>query len=119
MTHISALILAYFFLALAIIGVFVPVLPTVPFLLVSAWFSARCSERLHSWLYEHPKFGSILINWEEQGAVSRNSKIAAVLMISLSWVYLFHQLSNTWMLAGITCILLTVSVYLVSRPEPR
>jgi uncharacterized membrane protein YbaN (DUF454 family) len=48
------LILAYFFLALAIAGIFLPGLPTVPFLLLTAWFAARGSERLHRWLYAHP-----------------------------------------------------------------
>ncbi|MBI3712701.1 MAG: YbaN family protein [Burkholderiales bacterium] len=41
---------AYFFLALGIIGIFVPGLPTVPFLLLTAWCASRRSKRLHRWL---------------------------------------------------------------------
>lgn len=81
MTRVIFLILAYFFLAMAIIGIIIPGLPTVPFLLLAAWFSVKGSERLHKWLYEHPKFGHHLVNWKQQGAVSRRSKVSAVVML--------------------------------------
>ncbi len=57
---VVALLLAYMFLGLAVIGIFLPGLPTVPFLLLAAWFSAKGSERLHNWLDAHPKFGKLL-----------------------------------------------------------
>ncbi|PVV14857.1 MAG: hypothetical protein B6D77_02735 [gamma proteobacterium symbiont of Ctena orbiculata] len=119
MTRIIALLLAYLFLALALIGIFLPGLPTVPFLLLAAWFSAKGSQRLHKWLYEHPKFGSILINWEQQKAISRGSKIIAILMLCGSWFILYHYMISVWMFAGITAIFLVVSVYLITRPEPH
>lgn len=50
MPRYLALVLAYVCLALAFIGVALPGLPTVPFLLLAAWFSARGSTRLHAWL---------------------------------------------------------------------
>ena len=43
--------------------------------LVAAWFAAKGSERLHAWLYAHPHFGQLLIDWEQQKAVSRKSKV--------------------------------------------
>ena len=119
MARIVFLLGAYFFVALAIIGVFLPGFPTVPFLILAAWFSAKGSERLHKWLYEHPKFGSTLINWEQEGAISRKSKIIAILMIFGSWVFLFYSIENSWFFAAITGVLLVVSLYLISRPEPE
>jgi uncharacterized membrane protein YbaN (DUF454 family) len=119
MTRFVALILAYFFLALAVVGVFLPGIPTVPFLLLTAWFSARGSQRLHRWLYEHPHLGQLLIDWENQGAISRTSKVVAVLMLIASWVLMYLRLSNTWALAGITILFIVIAVYLVSRPEPH
>lgn len=118
MTRMAALFFAYLFLALAIVGVFVPGLPTVPFLILTAWFAARGSEKLHSWLYAHPHLGRLLIDWEQRGAVSRSSKVLAVLMLSISWIVLYHRLDNIWGLSVITLLFLAISTFLISRPEP-
>ena len=119
MGRLVALILAYFFLALAIVGMFLPGLPTVPFLLLTAWFAARGSDRLHNWLYAHPHLGKLLIDWEQQGAVSRTSKVIAVLMLIASWVIMYHRLNNVWGLVGIAVLFVAIATYLVSRPEPN
>ncbi len=119
MTRLFALLLAYFFLALAIIGVFLPGLPTVPFLLLTAWFSARGSKRLHNWLYEHPHLGKLLIDWEQHGAVARTSKVVAIVFLSFSWVLMYHRISNMWVLSAITVLFMSIAIYLISRPEPH
>lgn len=119
MTRLIALVLAYFFLALAMVGVFLPGLPTVPFLLLTAWFAARGSERLHRWLYAHPHFGKLLIDWEQQRAISRKSKLLAVVMLMVSWAVMFYRLDNLWVLAGIALLFLAIAGFLVSRPEPK
>ncbi len=117
--RLVALILAYLFLALAIVGVFLPGIPTVPFLLLTAWFSAKGSERLHRWLYEHPHLGKLLIDWERQGAISRTGKMVAMLMLIASWVVMYHRLNNVWALAAIATLFIVIASYLVSRPEPH
>ena len=119
MARLAALILAYFFLALAIVGVFLPGLPTVPFLLLTAWFAARGSDRLHSWLYAHPHLGKLLIDWEQQKAVSRTSKVIAVFMLMASWAVMYHRIDDVWLLAGIAVLFVVIAAYLLSRPEPK
>ncbi|MCB1705031.1 MAG: YbaN family protein [Halioglobus sp.] len=119
MTRIAALVLAYFFLALALVGVVLPGVPTVPFLLLAAWFAGKGSERLHRWLYQHPHFGKLLIDWETQRAISRNSKVVAVLMLVASWIAMWYRLENHWVLAAITALFIALVVFLVSRPEPQ
>ena len=118
MTRLAALILAYFFLALAIVGILLPGLPTVPFLLLTAWFAARGSDRLHSWLYSHPHLGKLLIDWEQQRAVSRTSKIIAVLMLIVSWAVMYHRIDNVWVLVGSAILFALIATYLLGRPEP-
>ena len=115
----TCLILAYLFLVLAVIGVVLPGLPTVPFLLLTAWFVARGSERLHRWLYEHPKLGKLLIDWEQQGAVSRASKVTAVILLMVSWVLMYMRIDNSWLMAGLVVLFLGIIVFLLTRPEPR
>jgi len=118
MTRFIALILAYFFLALAIIGVFLPGLPTVPFLLLTAWFAARGSDRLHRWLYAHPYLGKMLNDWENERAIPRTSKIVAVIMMMISWGFFYYRSSATWLLIGMAILFIIVSSYLITRPEP-
>lgn len=117
MGRLVALTLACFFIALAIVGVFLPGLPTVPFLLLAAWFAARGSDRLHRWLYAHPHFGKLLIDWEQEGAISRKSKVIAVLMLITSWIVMYHHISNVWGLVGSAFLFLVIATFLISRPE--
>lgn len=119
MTRYVALILAVFFLALAIVGVVLPGVPTVPFLLLAAWFAARGSDRLHRWLLAHPRFGKMLADWQTQRAIPRSSKVVAVLMMGISWVVMYRRLDSTWGLVAVTVVLVAVAAWLVSRPEPR
>jgi uncharacterized membrane protein YbaN (DUF454 family) len=119
MKKIMSLGMAYFFLGLGMIGVFIPLLPTVPFLLLSAWFAVRGSDDLHQWLLNHPRFGDMLREWEEHGAMSRKSKIMAVSMIILSWVIMYLLAINPWVLGLLVLLFVIVSVYIMTRPEPR
>lgn len=119
MTRFVFLICAYFFLVLAVIGVLVPGIPTVPFLLLTAWFSARGSERLHRWLYEHRYFGKLLIDWETQGAISRRTKVVTVAMLMVSWIVMYRQVDAGWILAVVTVLFVVFIAFLVSRPEPQ
>ncbi|MEM7400429.1 MAG: YbaN family protein [Pseudomonadota bacterium] len=119
MTRLVALILAYFFLILALIGILLPGLPTVPFLLLAAWFSAKGSQRLHRWLYEHPYLGKLLIDWEQHGAISRSSKVIAFLLLTLSWVIMYQRIDNIWLIAFMSILFIVILAFLISRPEPQ
>lgn len=113
-----SLLLAYLFLCLAVIGVVLPGLPTVPFLLLAGWFAARGSERLHRWLYAHPHFGALLINWEQQKAISRRTKTIAVVLLLISWGIMFWRIDYPWLLAGLALLFAAVAAFIVTRPEP-
>lgn len=75
---------------LGFIGIFLPLLPTVPFLLLAAFCFARSSERLHNWMMEHPTLGPPIHDWQKNGAISRRAKklatLSVVAVFALSWL---------------------------------
>jgi uncharacterized membrane protein YbaN (DUF454 family) len=71
--------LGFLFLLLGLIGIPLPVLPSTPFILLSAWFFSRSSERWHTWLINSELFGPMIHNWEENRCISRRTKIVALL----------------------------------------
>jgi len=74
--------LGFLFLGLAILGAVLPILPSTPFLLLSAWFFARSSEKWHRWLLESELFGPMLRNWEDNRCISIRTKVFAVLSMA-------------------------------------
>ena len=71
------------FLGLGVIGVFVPVLPTTPFLLLSAACYVRSSSRLYSWLINHKLFGKFVRDFRESRSISLRNKIISLLSMTL------------------------------------
>lgn len=63
---------------LGVVGIFVPVLPTTPFLLLAAACYARSCDACYTWLLEHRWFGSFIRNWHERRGVTRRQKTFAV-----------------------------------------
>lgn len=72
---------------LAVVGLFLPLLPTTPLLLLAAACFARSSEKWHRWLTEHNVFGPIIRNWHENRCIPRRAKITAVASIILFGTY--------------------------------
>ncbi len=70
--------LGFFFLGLALLGVFLPVLPGTPFALLAAWFFARSSERWHQWLLQSDLFGPTLRSWERERCIPCRVKVVAI-----------------------------------------
>jgi len=71
--------LGFFFLALALLGFILPILPGTPFLLLSAWFFARSSEKWHAWLLDSKLFGPIILNWETNRCINFRTKCVAII----------------------------------------
>ncbi|MEI4485388.1 YbaN family protein [Frigidibacter sp. MR17.14] len=61
-------------LALAVIGLLLPLMPTVPFALAAAFCFARSSERIHQWLLNHRHLGPPIRNWQERRSIGRRAK---------------------------------------------
>lgn len=84
MKRIFCLLIAWVTLGLGILGVFLPLLPTTPFLLLSSYFFARSSPKMRAWLLNHRWLGKYVRDWEERRGVRRRVKILAVAVVTLA-----------------------------------
>jgi uncharacterized membrane protein YbaN (DUF454 family) len=75
--------LGLFFVNLAVLGVFLPILPTTPFLLLAAFFFARSSARLHRWLLRSRLFGPMIQDWQKHRGVRPRVKVVALSLMPL------------------------------------
>ncbi|MFC3613475.1 YbaN family protein [Lutimaribacter marinistellae] len=64
-----------------LVGVALPLVPTVPFMLLAAFFFARSSSRLHHWLITHRTFGPMIEDWHHHRAIRPSAKRAATISI--------------------------------------
>lgn len=103
-------------LILGITGIFLPVLPTTPFLLLSAALFARSSDRLYLWLINHKIFGEYIRNFREDKAITLQGKIISISTLWLFMLYsIFYIVSEKWYIQVLLgSIALGVSVYILS-----
>ena len=73
------------FLLLGIIGIFLPILPTTPFLLLATACYARSSRRFYNWLMNHPSFGPLIVEWRTYRSIPRRIKLVAITMMILTF----------------------------------
>jgi len=74
-------ILGLLSLIIGVIGIFLPILPTTPLLILSAFLFSKGSTRLHAWILNQPKIGPMIQTWEEHKVISPKAKILATIMI--------------------------------------
>lgn len=111
------LILGLISFSLGVIGAFLPLLPTVPFMLLAAFLFSKSSERLHNWLITHPVFGPSISDWQQNGAITRRIKLYSTVSIVATFglSLAFGLKPIILIIQGIT--LLCVSVFIWTRPE--
>jgi uncharacterized membrane protein YbaN (DUF454 family) len=105
------------FVVIGVVGLFVPLLPGVVFLLLAAFCFARGSKRLHDWLMTHPRFGPPIRDWQQHGAIRRPAKRMAMLAICLSFVLSVGLGAGVRVLGLQALALGAVSAFILTRPE--
>ena len=73
------------FLLVGIIGIFMPILPTTPFLLLATACYARSSDRFYNWLMNHPALGPLIVEWRTYRSIPWRIKLVAVATMTLTF----------------------------------
>jgi hypothetical protein len=115
MRRLVFLSLGFASVALGAAGIVLPLLPTVPFMLLAAFCFARSSPRLEAWIVEHPRFGPHITAWRERGAISPAGKRAALTAFAISAVLGLVLLPFPWLLAPVAAALIGGS-WIATRP---
>lgn len=93
------------FLMLGVVGIFLPLLPTTPFLLLSAAAFFRSSPRLYSWLLAHRHLGPYIKNFRENKAIPLRVKIVSVSMVWITLMYCAVCIASEWWLRSFFVVL--------------
>lgn len=111
--------LAMFFLLLGFIGVFTPIMPTMPFVLLAAVCFARSSPRFYNWLMNHQWFGPSLRDWKTTGGIRRKNKFLAIGLLGFTMtptVVFIVPIMGVKIL--MTVIGFCVAAFIATRPDP-
>ncbi|XHH09996.1 MAG: YbaN family protein [Candidatus Bathyarchaeia archaeon] len=108
-------------LGLGTVGIFFPILPTTPFLLVAAACYMRSSERMYNWLLKNRWFGDYLRNYQEGKGIPRKTKIVAITFLWVTLLFSAFVILSEILIAQIVlvCVAVGVSVHLIRLPTLR
>jgi uncharacterized protein len=102
---------------LGVLGAFLPVLPTTPFMLVSLWAFSLSSKRLEAWLLGHPRFGPRLVAWRAHRAVPLPVKLTAWGSMIASLSLMIAARASLLAIGGAASVMLIGAIYVARCPS--
>ena len=111
--------LVILFMILGFIGALLPGMPTTVFLILAAWAASKGWPQVDAWLMNHPKYGTTLRAWRENGTVPRKAKWIASIMMLLSSIMMLFTNAPLAVKVFTDLIMLSVAIWLWMRPEPQ
>ena len=103
-------------LVAGVIGIFLPLLPTTPFVLLSAWCFSRSSTRFHSWLTQHRFFGPIVRDWQSGNGIPKKTRNRAIVLMWLSMGISIMMIARPWATFMLIIIGTMTSIMLLRLP---
>lgn len=120
MTRIALILVGSLSVGLGVLGIFLPVLPTTPFLLLAAGCFTRSSPYLHQKLLSSPLLGKIIHQWESERTIPRRARNTALLTIIVSFgISILFVIPNVYGQLTMALIGLGVMVFICRIPVTR
>ncbi|MCB0384036.1 MAG: YbaN family protein, partial [Bdellovibrionales bacterium] len=103
---------------LGVIGAFLPMLPTTPFMLLAAYFFSKGSPRFYNWLVNLKYFGPQIKDWREHGVIGIKAKVLAnVVLLALLFGYHYFAQLPMWIKVSVTVIFIGILTFINTRPS--
>lgn len=105
-------------LGLGLIGIFLPLLPTTPFVLLAAACFARGSERFHQWLLANRTFGPMVYEWERHRSLPYRTKVTAIVLMSVTMAVSIHFfIRPVWLKVTIALFGVALAIWMYRIPS--
>lgn len=119
MSRYIYLVLGWLAVAVGVIGIVLPILPTTPLMILAAFLFTKGSPRARNWLIEHAHFGPHIQNWESQGAIApRAKRLALAAMATVFLVSVVFAL-KWWVLLIQALCMGPAALFIATRPAPE
>ncbi len=103
------------FLGLGVIGIFLPILPTTPFLLLAAACYARSSQRFYNWLINNKWFGNYIKNYHEGRGIPLKFKIFTIFLLWITILFsIYYVIDNFWFEVILFIIAIGVTIHIIT-----
>ena len=102
------------FVILGVVGVFLPILPTTPFMLLAAWCYARSSSRFYNWIMNNKVFGPIIREWRQYRSIPRRAKRTAMILMPSTFaisIFFFVPILAVQIMLAVFCIMMLVFLW--------
>lgn len=105
---------------LGVMGIFLPILPTTPFLILAASCFAKSSERFYTWLINSPLLGPIILDWQKNRVVSGRTKLWSLTVIVMTFSISIMVVPLVWgkVILGVLMLCCIIGVYRAPGPRP-
>ncbi|GGK48646.1 YbaN family protein [Salinarimonas ramus] len=113
----SLFLLGFLFVGIGAVGVVLPLVPGVVFLLLAAACFARSSPRFERWLVNHPRLGPPIVTWRRTGAIPRHAKAAALLGMGASLVVMAIGGAPFVAVGSVALVMAACATYILTRPD--
>lgn len=116
MQRILILLLGHLTLALGVLGIFLPVLPTTPFLLVTAGCYLKSSPKLYNWLVNHKLFGPYILSYIKYKSLTVKTKVISIVSMWALIIFSIIFVINIWHVKlALIVISISVSIFILKH----